>query len=133
MIHNLKVGFKVGVAYLLKKDLELGLDFLSLVEEIELVFLFLTQDAIDKLLELLWACCNWYLINPKRLASIIDEMNDNILGNLRSWDLAFLDFLFSLHLNNQFIYFLEAEREHKKLFETILSYIYRYDDNLEAF
>ena len=97
MIHNLKVGFKVGVAYLLEKDLKLGLDLLSLVEEIELVLLFLTQDAIDELLELLRTCCNWNLVYPKRLASIIDEMNDHILGNLRSWDFAFLDFLFSLH------------------------------------
>lgn len=110
MIHDLKVGFKVGVAYLLEEDLKLGLDLLSLVEEIELVFLLLTQDAIDKLLELLWTCCDWDLIDPKRLTSIIDKMNDHILGDLRSWDLTFLDFLFSLHLNNQFIYFLEAEK-----------------------
>lgn len=114
MIHNLKVGFKVGVAYLLKKDLKLGLDLLSFVEEIELIFLFLTQDAIDELLELLWACCNWNLINPKRLTSIIDKMNYNILGNLRSWDLAFLDFLFSLHLNNQFIYFFGSRKGNVK-------------------
>ena len=47
MIHDLKVSFKVGVAYLLEEHLEFCLDLLSLMEEIELVSLFLTQDAID--------------------------------------------------------------------------------------
>lgn len=65
MIHDLKVGFKVGVAYLLEENLKLGLDLLCLVEEIELVFLLLAQDAIDQLLELLWTGCNWDLIDPK--------------------------------------------------------------------
>lgn len=56
MVHDFKICFKVAVAYLLEEHLKFGLDLLSLVEEIELVSLLLTQDAIDELLELLWAC-----------------------------------------------------------------------------
>ena len=53
MIDDFEVGFEVGVGDLLEEDAELVLDFLGLVEEVELVLVLFREKGVDELLELL--------------------------------------------------------------------------------
>lgn len=67
MVDNFKVGLKIFVLGLLKKDFEFVFYFFSFVEKVELLsftdFEVLINQFIEKLLELLGACIDRHGIN----------------------------------------------------------------------
>lgn len=65
MVSDLKIGFKVGVAYLLKESREARFDFFSQVKEVEFIAILLGQYTVHQLLELLGASCDWHFKHSK--------------------------------------------------------------------
>jgi hypothetical protein len=63
MIDDIKIGFKVGVADLLKEDTELIFDFFCFEEEVKLIFLVFREHTVDELLELFWTCGNGHFVD----------------------------------------------------------------------
>lgn len=65
MIGHFQIGFKIAVADLLEEYGQFSLDFLSEMEEVELITFPLGKNAVDQLLELLRTSLDGQLEDPQ--------------------------------------------------------------------